>query len=75
MALFLVLGLTDAWLLEFCRSVVLPAINSGIFPARGRVYLREMHPMRFWFGVGFFPALAILVSALMALRVYLLLQG
>lgn len=29
------------------------ALSSGILKARGRVYLRNMHPIRFWFGVYF----------------------
>ncbi len=35
------------------------ALRTGIFKARGRVYLREMHPVRFWFGVCFFCILPV----------------
>ena len=55
--------LADVWLVNFCISVVFPAVKSGIYPARGRIYLREMHPKRFWLAAVFFPSLTVLMLA------------
>lgn len=33
------------------------AFRTGIFRARGRVYLRAMHPLRYWMPFWFFPFL------------------
>lgn len=47
------------------------ALSSGILKARGRVYLRNMHPIRFWFGVYFH----IFVFGCFALGLYALVFG
>ena len=53
----------DIVLVRHCYLVVIPAIKSGIFPARGRVYLRKMHPVRFWLCVIFFVTITIIMIA------------
>ncbi|RWE74898.1 hypothetical protein [Mesorhizobium sp.] len=73
--IFVVLALLDAWFIKFFASVGYPAIKTGIYPARGRVYLRDMHPVRFWLAVLFFPGLALLFAALMLLQIYVWLRG
>lgn len=53
-AVVIVCILSGIWLIRFCISVVYPALLSGIFTARGRVYMKEMHPIRFWLAVCFY---------------------
>jgi hypothetical protein len=68
--IFVVLALVEAWLIKLFASVCYSAIKAGIYPARGRVYLRDMHPVRFWLAVLFYPGLALLFATLMLLKIY-----
>ncbi|CDX38523.1 hypothetical protein MPLA_230039 [Mesorhizobium sp. ORS 3359] len=73
--IFVVLALLDAWLIRFFVSVGYPAIKTGIYPARGRVYLKAMHPISFWLCVAFFPALALVFAGLILLQIYVWFRG
>jgi hypothetical protein len=52
-------------------SILRLALSSGILQARGRVYLRDMHPVRFWSAVYFH----LFVFGVLALGLYALAFG
>ena len=62
LGVFVLLLWTWGYALAALGWFVMPALRTGILQARGRTYSREGEPIRFWLGIVFWIAMAVLLA-------------